>query len=173
MSVPLWKIAAPATLLLVAHPALASEHEAVRAAHLAFEQAMNAGNADAVAALIHPDYTSFTGNGGLLNERFDKNVLAANFGRGLSLATRSKHLDVQSWGDTALVTAYAEGTIRLPGATPRYEVSRVSAVYRRHDGRWKQVHIHQSPVLAPAIPQPGPAPTPQTRTGSDQPAPRQ
>jgi len=140
-----------ALLSLGSAPAAADDYKDVRAAHLAFEQAMNGGDAEAVKFWIHPAYTSFTGNGGLINDSFDAGALQANFDRGLSLATRTKHMQVKVWGASALVTGYAEGMVSRPGGTPTFEVSRVSAVYMMDEGRWKQAHIHQSPV-APSAP---------------------
>jgi len=131
---------------------------------MALERAMNAGDVTVIAPLIHSDNTSFTGNGGMLNEAFDAAVLKANFERGLSLATRSKHVQVRTWGDTALLTAYAEGMVRVPGGAPKFEISRVTEVWRRDRGQWKQAHIHQSPVVAqspPRPPAPGGAPAPR------------
>lgn len=154
--------------LFLGTSAFAEDALDVQQAHVAFEQAMNAGNADAVSEHIHPEYTSFTGNGSLLNGRFERDTLDASFRRGLSLQLRSKHIEVTTWGDLALVTGYAEGTVSIPSAPPRFEITRFSSMWKKHDGRWKQIHLHQSP-LASAVPARDTHPQPADEADSSKP----
>ncbi len=111
--------------------------------------AWNGGDADAYVSSFHPDYRGFFLDGELLGEIIDKDGLEIAYDDGYLPKMSVQHLDVKIYDDTAIVTGYVVGTIAYPqdgsaGGTWRYSEVRIT-----HNGQWKVLHHHLSP-LAPA-----------------------
>jgi ketosteroid isomerase-like protein len=138
-------------LAALATPARAGDAEDITAAVLAVDAAYNSGNAEIVAQYLHPDHTRFPSPGvqgaGLLAEGFEKEQLKARFKAGLEVDITTRHLAVDLYGNTAIVTGYNEGTITQPGGTVVREVARFTEVWIKEGGKWLRVHIHSSPLV--------------------------
>ena len=52
------------------------------------------------------------------------------------------------YGDTAVITFYVSGTIAQLGGNPQVVDGRSTSVRIRHEGSWKIVHTHGSPLVA-------------------------
>lgn len=121
----------------------------VTEAVLATIAAWNGKDAGAYVSSFHPDYSGFFLDGELLGEAINKDVLEIAYDAGYVPNMSIQHLDVKIHDDTAIVTGYFVGTIAYPrdafaGGTWRYSEVRIT-----HDGQWKILHHHLSP-LTPA-----------------------
>ena len=67
----------------------------------------------------------------------------AEFG---TLNVRMSNFDVQIHGDVAIATFYLVGT-ETRGGKVRDMTNRVSAIWVKTDGAWKEAHHHESPLL--------------------------
>jgi ketosteroid isomerase-like protein len=116
-----------------------------KAAVLAVDAAYSSGDVEAIARYMHPEHSQFLA-GGLLVEGFDKEVLNAAFDAGLNVDITARHLGVKIYGNTAVATGYIEGQITSPDGTVNQLVQRFSEIWVKEGGKWKRVHIHQSPL---------------------------
>lgn len=135
--------------------AAAQDVEAIKAATLQHFATLNAG--DAAAHIQHhlPEHTTFSGDGGLLEE-FDspeeeESSLRADFDSGLKLNLQLRHLKVKVYGNTAVVTGYVVGTATSPDGDTEQVTNRRTAVLIKQRGQWREVHLHASPLMAAPI----------------------
>jgi ketosteroid isomerase-like protein len=61
------------------------------------------------------------------------------------------HFSAQIYGNVAVATFYLVGPRTVDGAT-RNSTSRVTAVWVREGGEWKEAHHHESPLSGGAHP---------------------
>ncbi len=132
--------------------AMADDVDDVKAALQRSQVATNTGDANTEARILLEGYTRFGFAGGLL-ERFDieearKNRQAA-FDAGLKFNIQTRHLEISVYGDTAVTTNYGVGTITQPDGTVNPDSNRITRVWIKQGGQWKQVHQHISPVRLP------------------------
>ncbi len=135
--------------------ALADDADDVKAAGQRFYAALNAGDAGTVIQLHVAGNTRFGLGGGLL-ETFDsleeqRKNQQAGFDAGLKFNLQQRHLEVKVYGNlTAVTTSYGVGRITFPNGTTGQQVnSRITRVWIKQGGQWKQVHQHVSPVRLP------------------------
>ena len=134
--------------------AMADDADDLKAAVRNNYAAMNSGDAGAWVQLQLAGNTTF-GPGGALLETFDsleerrKNQQAA-FDAGLKYNLQARHIDVKVYGNlTAVTTHYGVGTITQPNGTTGQVNNRITRVWVKQGGQWKQVHQHLSPVRLP------------------------
>ncbi len=128
--------------------AYADDKADVKAAQAALAAAYNAGDADAVAQYRLPESSGFFPEGGLLDEEFDKNRLKAAFDSGLKLNIYFHHIDVKVYDNAAVVTGYEVGMVTYADGTTFKGPRRLSSVWIKQGGRWKQAHVHISMITA-------------------------
>ena len=154
------KLLIPTLMVIVCSMALttqttAGDVEDVRAATMEHFATLNAGNALAHVQHHMAGHSTYDALGGLLevSNSLDEEIAAlkADFESGLKLNMDLRHLDVKVYGNAAVVTGYVVGTSTTPDGTIQQVTSRRSAVLIKDAGKWKEVHLHSSPVIA--IPQ--------------------
>lgn len=105
---------------------------------LAYADALNAGDTDAVLALFHPDATMRTFNGTVLTGREE---LRAETTRSIAVRARLTNKPrptTLTGGDTALITADWDLEATLPDGTRIAPTGTTTAVVRRAaDGTWR------------------------------------
>ena len=131
--------------------AIADDVDDVKAAGQRFYAALRAGDAGALMQLHAAASTSFGPGGGLL-ERFDsleeqRKSQQAAFDAGVKFNIQTRHLEISVYGDTAVTTNYGVGTITQPDGTVNPDSNRITRVWVKQGGQWKQVHQHFSPVV--------------------------
>ena len=67
---------------------------------------------------------------------------------GSKLNLQLTHLDVKVYGNTAVVTGYVVGTTTDPDGETQSVMNRRTAVLIKQGNKWKEVHLHSSPVTA-------------------------
>jgi len=131
--------------------AMADDADDVKAAENSYYAALNAGDANAWIQLHAVGNTRFS-PGGTLLERYDsleerrKNQQAAS-DAGVKFNIQSRHLEISVYGDTAVTTNYGMGTVTQPDGTVNPSNNRITRVWVKQGGQWKQVHQHFSPVV--------------------------
>jgi len=81
--------------------------------------------------------------------RLDASAFAGLFKSGTRVALRAADLQVQDFGDTAVVTGLRVGSITPPGARPVELAAPFTMVWTQDGGRWLLRHVHVS-TPAPA-----------------------
>ena len=147
-----------ATLIVIAislalnTTAVAGDVDDVKAATLEHFATLNAGNARAHVQHHMAGHSTYDAGGGLLevsNSLSEETAsLKAEFDSGLKLNLELRHLDVKIYGDAAVVTGYVVGTATSPDGVIEQSTNRRSAVLIKEGGKWKEVHLHMSPVIA-------------------------
>ena len=133
--------------------AMADDVDDVRAAMQRHYAALNSGDVAAWAQYHVAGNTTFSPGGQLL-ERSDsleeqrKNRQAA-VDAGLKYNLQSRHLEISVYGDTAVTTSYAVGTVTQPNGTTVQVNNRLTTVWVKQGGQWKEVHRHLSPMVLP------------------------
>ena len=133
--------------------AMADDSDDVRAALQRYTSALTAGDASALMQLHAAENTSFGAGGGLL-ETFDsleerRNSFQATRDSGLKLNVQLRHVEVSVYGDSAVTTSYAVGTVTQSSGTTVRVNNRLTTVWVKQGGQWKEVHRHLSPVRLP------------------------
>ena len=133
--------------------AMADDVDDVKAAVQRFYAALNAGDAGALMRLYAAGSSSFGAGGGLL-ETFDspeerRSSFQALRDSGFKLNVQLRHVEVSVYGDTAVTTNYGAGRITQPDGTVNPTNNRITRVWVKQGGQWKQVHQHLSPVRLP------------------------
>jgi len=133
--------------------ALADDVDDVKAAMQKHYAALNSGDVAAWAQYHVAGNTRFSPGGQLL-ERFDsleeqRKDRQAAVDAGLKYNIRSRHLEISVYGDTAVTTSYGVGTVTGPDGTVNPTNNRITRVWVKQRGQWKQVHNHISPVRLP------------------------
>ncbi len=133
--------------------AMADDADDVKAAEDSYYAALNAGDANAWIQLHAVGNTRF-GPGGTMLEKYHsleerrKNQQAAS-DAGVKFNIQSRHLEISVYGDTAVTTNYGMGTVTQPDGTVNPSNNRISRVWVKQGGQWKQVHQHFSPMVLP------------------------
>ncbi len=133
--------------------AMADDVDDVKAALQRYTIALSAGDASALMQLHAAANTSFGANGGLL-ATFDspeerRNSFQALRDTGFKLNVRLRNVEVSVYGDTAVTTSYAVGTVTQPNGTTGQANNRLTTVWVKQGGQWKEVHRHLSPLRLP------------------------
>ncbi len=133
--------------------AMADDAADVEAALQRYTTALNTGDANAWIQL-HAVGNSRFGPGGTLLEKYDsleerRKNQQAEFDSGVKYNVQSRHLEISVYGDTAVTTNYGAGRITQPDGTVNPTNNRITRVWVKQGGQWKQVHQHYSPVVLP------------------------
>ncbi|MDA2925337.1 nuclear transport factor 2 family protein [Acidobacteria bacterium AH-259-L09] len=130
----------------------------VKAAVLEHYAAINAGDMDAAVQQHTPEFSGFLADGGLLwgfdSLEDQRKTFQAFSGAGFKTDWQvvRRHLDVEIYGETAIATFYLVGTITWPGGFTRQGTWRVSEVWIKQGGQWKEAHHHDSPLIPAPLP---------------------
>ena len=139
-------------VVLLSNIAWAGDVEDIKKATIEHFATLNAGNVAAHIEHHLKGHTTFGGEGGLfeINDSLEeeKNSLQADFDAGLELNMSVRHLDVKVYGTTAVVTSYVVGTSKAPNGETEQVMTRRTAVLIKQGNKWKEVHLHSSPVVA-------------------------
>ena len=133
--------------------AMADDADDVKAAEDSYYAALNAGDANAWIQLHAVGNTRF-GPGGALLEKYDpleerRKNQQAEVDSGVKYNVQSRHLEISVYGDTAVTTNYGAGRITQPDGTVNPNNLRITRVWVKQGGQWKQVHQHFSPMVLP------------------------
>ncbi len=146
------------SLIMVPTMAFADDVDDVRAAYVRHITLSRTGQVDAFLEQHEPGHTAFGPNGALLS-RFDslddeKKFRQAAASRlnpedfdSQSVSQVVRHIEVQVYGNAAVLTTYLQGPITLPDGTQRPGTRRVTSVWIKQENRWTEVHDHMSPLI--------------------------
>ncbi len=113
-------------------------------------------NHDAEAHIQHHlvGNTAYGADGGFLDSSsLEEQVAAmkADYDSGVRVNLNPVHIEVQVYGNAAVVTCYLVGTVTGPDGTVEQVTDRRTAVLIKQGGKWMEAHTHASPmVVAPA-----------------------
>ncbi len=132
--------------------AMADDSDDVKAAFLNLFTTLRAHDSQSMAQNYMPDYTNFGRGGGLLIRTATPEEMGkarqAVFDS-INITLQPRNVEVQVYGNTAVVTAYLIGSI-TPANNETIRVNdRRTGVWVKQGGTWKEVHMHQSPIRLP------------------------
>ena len=131
---------------------IADDTDDVKAAFLSHFATLRAHDSRSMAQNYMPDYTEFSGGGGLLigtatHEEMGK-ARQAVFDN-VNITLQPRNVEVKVYGNTAVVIAYLVGSITPPNGETIRVSDRRTGVWVKQGGKWKEVHMHQSPIRLP------------------------
>lgn len=139
-------------LAALAYAATAADEEAeikrIMQAHL--DDINNERSAE-IARHHLPGHSEYSANGrplgisGSFEEQLARND--AIFDGGFTFDWHHKDLNVQIFGDAAVVTGYVVGTTNPPNADPISINNRRTTVLLKRQGKWQEIHVHNSPLI--------------------------
>jgi len=133
--------------------AVADDADDVKAALQRYVTALDTGDANAFIQSRAARSTSFGARGGLLatSDSLEeaRSEFQADYDAGLRYDVQSRHVEVSVYGDTAVTTSYGVGRLTFPDGTTIQVNNRITRVWIKQGGQWKQVHQHISPVVLP------------------------
>ncbi len=141
-------VIALAAAVVSAHAVQAQQEGAVRAAIERHYASIHAQDIPTVMGHHLSDFTWFNADGRPLMEAGTAEA-AARMGANLDLGTVNvymSHFNAQNYGDVAVATFYLVGT-RARGGETKNGTWRVTAVWVRQGGEWKEAHHHESPLM--------------------------
>jgi ketosteroid isomerase-like protein len=111
---------------------------------------------DDMAAILQQhagDFTMFGGDGGLLWSFQSTDQQRSEFAATPDYASRTyvRHCSAQVYGNVGVATFYLLGSVTAAGKTAK-GTWRVTEVWVKQGGEWKEVHHHESPLVAAAQP---------------------
>ncbi len=158
MRQPISMIALVLGFIALSTTVFADDVEDVKAAYTKHITLSRTGQVDAFLEQHEPGHTAFGPNGALLS-RFDsledekrfrqaaaRNVNPEAFDS-QSISQVVRHMEVQVYGNAAILTTYLQGPITLPDRTQRQGTRRVTSVWIKQGSRWTEVHDHMSPLV--------------------------
>ncbi len=132
--------------------AMADDSDDVKAAFLNLFTTLRAHDSQSMGQYYMPDYTDFGRGGGLLirtatpeEKAKARQVLFDT----VNITLQPRNVEVQVYGNTAVVTAYLIGSITPPNNETIRVNDRRTGVWVKQGGTWKEVHMHQSPIRLP------------------------
>ncbi len=132
--------------------AMADDSDDVKTAFLNLFTTLRAHDSQSMAQYYMPDYTDFGRGGGLLIRTATPEEKAkarqAIFDT-VNITLQPRNVEVQVYGNTAVVTAYLIGSITPPNNETIRVNDRRTGVWVKQGGTWKEVHMHQSPIRLP------------------------
>ena len=135
------------TLTAVTGAAMADDADDVRATIERHYTAINAMDMEAILSHHLEDFTMFFTDGGVLWES-DWEAASKRMGATVEFGTlnvRMSDFSAQVYGNVAVATFYLIGTHTFGGKTGNV-TNRVSAVWVKDGGEWKEAHHHESPL---------------------------
>ncbi len=133
--------------------ALADDADDVKAAVQELFAAIRAGDADGRVSRRMPEFSIFGRGGGLLEtsnspeER--RKAFQASVAAGFKRNYQPRNVEVKVYGNTAVVTCYLVGTLTAPNGDINRWTDRRTGVWIKQGGKWKEAHMHQSPIRLP------------------------
>jgi ketosteroid isomerase-like protein len=118
---------------------------AVRTAAQDLLVAASAGDTDNLNRFFLSENSVFGRDGGPRSS-FNASYLHNEFEAGLSYTLKWRHLDIKLYGDTAVSTGYAIGTVTHPDGAIKTGTWRTSLVWVKKDA-WKVAHDHTSELF--------------------------
>jgi ketosteroid isomerase-like protein len=108
---------------------------------------------DSIVDQHTPDFTFFLGDGSLLWTFESRAEQMAGFQADptLDIQMYIRHCNAQIYGDAGIATYYLTGSITTNGQES-VGTWRVTEVWIRQDGGWKEAHHHESPLLGSVRP---------------------
>jgi len=109
--------------------------------------AINAGDGDTIRQQHLPEFTHFSLRGGLLrtfrsvDEQRPESQVPVTFNQHI------RHFAAQVYGNVAVATYYLVGSVKF-GEESATGTWRVTEVWVRQGGEWKEAHHHESPLQA-------------------------
>ncbi len=131
-----------------ATPSLAQDAAEVRTAIERHYAAIHANDIQTVLDQHLSDFTWFSDDGRLLFDWGEGNS-AERMGTTMDFATINvyvNHFNAQIYGDVAVATFYLVHTGIMGERDEPFHTSRVTAVWMRESGEWKEAHHHESPL---------------------------
>ena len=132
--------------------AMADDSDDVKTAFLNLFTTLRAHDSQSMGQYYMPDYTDFGRGGGLLIRTATPEEKAkarqAIFDT-VNITLQPRNVEVQVYGNTAVVTAYLIGSITPPNNETIRVNDRRTGVWVKEGGTWKEVHMHQSPIRLP------------------------
>ncbi len=133
--------------------AVADDVDDVKAALQRYGTALTTGDAGALMQLHAAASSSFGAGGGLL-ATFDsaeerRTSFQALRDTGFKLNVQLRNVEISVYGDTAVTTSYAVGTVTQSSGTTVRVNNRLTTVLVKQGGQWKEVHRHLSPLRLP------------------------
>ena len=130
--------------------AFADDMADVIAAVEAHWAAINAGDMDAVAEHHTPDFNGFLQDNSLLwafQSREKQKAMFREMGEaGFKSNWQIRHLEIKVYGNTAVAAFYLVGSETWPGDVTVHGPFRVTEVWVKQAGKWKEAHHHSSPL---------------------------
>ncbi len=99
-----------------------------------------------------PEYSGFNRGGALLviNTSLEEQRTARQaIFDAIRINLQPRNVEVKVYGNAAVVTAYLVGSANPPNGDPQRWTDRRTRVWIKQGGRWKEVHMHQSPIRLP------------------------
>ncbi len=128
----------------------AGDEEDILAAMNAHLDAINTESSAAIARHHLPGHSEFSANGRPLGVSGSfETQLARNkaiFESGSTFDWHHKDLNIQIFGNTAVVTGYVAGTTHPPHGDPIPVHNRRTTVLIKQQDEWKEIHVHNSPL---------------------------
>jgi len=122
----------------------ASEPADARDATAGLYARMSASDLAGVSRYLPADgFTELSGSA-TAPHRLDAAAFAGLFKSGTRVALRATDLQVQSFGETAIVTGLRVGTIAPPGAQAVEMAAPFTMVWTQAEGQWQLRHVHLS-----------------------------
>ena len=126
-------------------PAQTEDKAEVEAAVLGIYSALTAEDADWVEQYVKADgYSEFSVTGRLA--RIDMEYIREVLATGIKLEFSVEDLEIERYGDSAIVTGYRIHSTQQPDGTSNAGRQRLSMMWATLDGGWKLVHVHLSPA---------------------------
>lgn len=126
--------------------ASAGDKEDVLTTHDALLAAWNSGDVEQIKPYYLPELTRFGGNG-LLAQMWDWDRLKERFQAGMKFSIQPRHRQVAVYGNTAIITGYLIVNTTQPDGKIQNATHQYTAVFVKQDGKWKEAHLHQSPLV--------------------------
>ena len=131
---------------------IADDTDDVKAAFLSHFATLRAHDSRSMAQNYMPDYTEFSGGGGLLIRTATPEEMGkarqAVFDN-VNITLQPRNVEVKVYGNTAVVTAYLVGSITPPNSETIRVSDRRTGVWVKQGGTWREAHMHQSPIRLP------------------------
>ncbi len=137
------------TLTAFTGTAMADDADDVRATIERHYAAIHAKDGEAVRSHHLKDFSIYPSDGGVLREP-DSREVSERMGATVEFGTlnvRMTNFNAQVYGNVAVATFYLVGT-RTQREKTRDDTWRVSAVWVKDSGEWKEAHHHESPLRA-------------------------
>lgn len=131
-----------------------NEVEAVKAVYVSHVNNANEGHVEAFIQQHMPGHTAFGPTGAMLSRwdsPDDEKRARPDLAKPIVPPNRLNHVEAQVYGgNTAVVTAYMNSTVTLSDGTTRPGIRRITSVWFKQNGQWREVHDHMSALIPPS-----------------------